>query len=433
MIGLLSTPKKINRDQNSLTKKMMLDRSLLDSRFVANALRFSVFLFLIIWGFWVLTGTGLVDRSGIQIGGDFSHYWVAASMARTGEASAVYDVSRFKAAQETAFNVKSTLFWFYPPTFLMMMTPFSLLPYLAALVIWLAITLGGFALVLRHLTPQPRMMWLFLVFPGCLQNFAFGQNGFLSGALLGGGLLLMDSFPMVAGVLLGLLTYKPHLAALIPLALIAGRRWRVLMAMLTTAAALILASLIVLGSEIWLVFLKNVFFSLRVLGAGTTSAGPTLPLDKMPTVFAAVLLAGGNLPAATIFQGSIMLLVSLLVAWVWRREASLPLRSSVLVLGIFLFTPYDFVYDLAFLTLPLAWLSWEGYTRGWLPGEKIFLVLGFFSPLAAPGLAQATHVQTAPLILAALMCLALRRAGHEFSSPGSAQKMAGPGLQSQPG
>lgn len=412
----------------------MLDRLTLDSKFVVFSLRFSASIFLIIWGYWILTGTGLVDRSGIQVGGDFSHYWVAASMARSGEAAAVYDVPRFKAAQETTFGVKTTLFWLYPPTFLLMLIPFSLLPYLASLTIWILITLGGFVLVLRYLTPHPRMVWLFLAFPGTLQNFAYGQNGFLSGALLGGGLLLLDSSPAAAGVLLGLLTYKPHLAALVPLALIAGRRWRALTAMIATAATLILASLIVLGSDVWLAFLNKVLFSFQGLENSTISPGSNLPLEKMPTIFAAVLLAGSNLLTATIFQVATMFLVALMVAWVWRREAPLALRASVLVLGIFLFTPYDFVYDLAILALPLAWLGWDGYTRGWLPGEKVCLVLGFLTPLAAPGLAQATRVQIAPLVLAALMYLALRRAGHEFSSRRSALKMAGPRLKtSQPG
>jgi len=385
----------------------MFDRLSLDSKFVIFSLRLSLSLFLIIWLFWILTGTGLVDRSGIQVGGDFSHYWVAASMARSGAATAVYDVPRFKAAQEAFFGVKHSLFWLYPPTFLLMLLPFSFLPYLASLTLWMVLTLGGFVLVLRHLTPYPRMVWVFLAFPATLQNFAFGQNGFLSGALLGGGLLLLDSSWVVAGVLLGLLTYKPHLAALVPLALIAGRRWRVLMVMLATAAALFLASLIVLGSEVWQVFLKNVLFSVRALENSTPSAGSALPLDKMPTVFAAVMLAGGNLTLAMILQGATMLLAALSVAWVWRREAPLPLRASVLVLGIFLFTPYDFVYDLAFLALPLAWIGWLGYTHGWLPGEKIILVLGWFSPAVILLLAQTTRVQITPLVLFALLFLAL--------------------------
>ena len=79
-------------------KNMKLDWPWLGSKFLV-ILPILVAIYAIMWGYWVLTGTGLLDRSGCQIGGDFSHYWVAASLARTGEATAVYDVSYFKAAQ----------------------------------------------------------------------------------------------------------------------------------------------------------------------------------------------------------------------------------------------------------------------------------------------------------------------------------------------
>ncbi|MHB8069501.1 MAG: hypothetical protein ACYDIC_16540, partial [Desulfobaccales bacterium] len=146
----------------------------------------------------------------------------------------------------------------------------------------------------------------------------------------------------------------------------------------------------------------------------------------MPTVFAAVILAGAGLTAARVLQGAVMLAAAVAVAWAWRRGAAPAIRNAVLVLGTLLFIPHSFIYDLAILALPLAWLGWDGYTRGWLPGEKPFLVLGFLTPLVAPGLAQATHVQIAPLVLGALMCLALRRgAGQKIPLPASAPEMTG--------
>jgi hypothetical protein len=207
---------------------------------------------------------------------------------------------------------------------------------------------------------------------------------------------------------------------LVPLALIAGRRWRALAAMLATAAALILASIIILGSEVWLAFLKNVLFSVQNLKTSAISAGSTLPLEKMAGVFTAVLLAGGNILTAAIFQGASMLLTVFLVAWAWRRGAPLPLGGSLLVLGAFLFTPYAFIYDLAILALPLAWLGWEGYARGRLPGEKTCLALGWLAPLLARPLAQATHLQIVPLILGLLFFLTLSRALRHFqAAPGT--------------
>ena len=65
------------------------------------------------------------------------------------------------------------------------------------------------------------------------------------------------------------------------------------------------------------------------------------------------------------------------------QETALRCRHSGLVLGILLFTPYSFSYDLVLLAIPLAWLGWEGYTKEWLPGEQLFLALGWTMPFIA--------------------------------------------------
>lgn len=409
--------------------KAKLDWSWLFSRFISIFLPLLVTLYFLMWLFWIATGSGLSDRSGNPIGGDYSYYWAAESLVLQGDAAAVYDFPRLRAVELAVFGKEASVPFPYPPTFLLLLLPLGLLPYLPSLAVWLTATGGGYLWVIRRIAPHPRIIWLALAFPGTFQNLGFGQNGWLSALLLGGGLLLLDRWPLAAGALFGLLTYKPHLAALIPVALVAARRWRALLALGLTAVGWVLASLLILGAEAWTGFLHNVPVALKLLETGKFAL-----IYKMPTVFSAVILAGAGLTAARCIQAVVMLAAVLAVAWAWRREAAPAIRNAVLVLGTLLFVPHSFIYDLAILALPLAWLGWDGYTRGWLPGEKIFLVFGFFTPLAAPGIAQATRVQIAPLVLAALMCLALRRAGHEFSSRRTALKMAGAGLKtSQPG
>ena len=75
---------------------------------------------------------------------------------------------------------------------------------------------------------------LALAFPAVYVNLAHGQNGFLSAALLGGSLLILDQRPKLAGVLIGLLAYKPQFGVLIPLVLIATGRWTVIAAAAAT-------------------------------------------------------------------------------------------------------------------------------------------------------------------------------------------------------
>src|SRR4029077_284984 len=70
--------------------------------------------------------------------------------------------------------------------------------------------------------------------PAVAFNIGSGQNAFLTSALLIGGFILLPSRPGAGGVLLGVLTYKPQLWLLAPVALVAAREWRALAATVLT-------------------------------------------------------------------------------------------------------------------------------------------------------------------------------------------------------
>lgn len=350
----------------------------------------------------VISGHGMADFWGRPLGADFSHYWLASSMVLAGDPAGVFNFLQFLAAEKAFFGVHYPVPWFYPPTFLLIVSPLALLPYLPSLILWLGLTLSGYLLVLRRIAPHPSTIWLALAFPGTFQNFFHGQNGFLSAALLGGGLLLLDSHPVAGGFFLGLLSYKPQLAILVPVALIAGRRWQALVAMLIGALMLVLASFLFLGKEVWIAFFHNSSLPMQLLKDGS------LPVEKMVTVFSATLLFGGGLRLAFIIQAGLMAGVASGIIWIWRRETSLAMRASALVVGILLFTPYAFSYDLAILALPLAWLGWEGFTKGWIPHEPVVLCCGWLIPFIAPILAI-IKFQLAPLILVALFVLIMKK------------------------
>ena len=57
-----------------------------------------------------------------------------------------------------------------------------------------------------------------------------GQTGFLTAALLTGGVLCLERREALAGILFGLLAYKPQFGLLIPLVLVAGGYWRAIAA-----------------------------------------------------------------------------------------------------------------------------------------------------------------------------------------------------------
>lgn len=349
-----------------------------------------------------VSGNGLTDFLGRPLGADFSHYWVASSLAKAGDPAAVYNFQEFLAAQEAFFKVKFPLPWLYPPTYLLLVLPLALLPYLPALAVWLVVTLGAYLAVVRRIAPHPLTPWLALAFPGTFQNFFHGQNGFMSAALLGGGLLLLNRSPLTGGFLLGLLSYKTHLWVLVPLALVAGRRWRALMAAVAAALAMVLASWLVLGQQVWIAYWHNISLPMKLLEEGF------LPIDKMVTIFSALLQFGTGLATALVVQTVIMIAVGGAIFRLWHRETAFAVQASGLVLGILLFTPYCFSYDLMLLALPLAWLGWEGYNKKWLPGEQLFLALGWTMPFIAI-IGGQLKVQLAPLILVALFLLVWRR------------------------
>ena len=97
------------------------------------------------------------------------------------------------------------------------------------------------------------------------------------------------------------------------------------------------------------------------------------------------------------------------VAWVWRRPATLAMRASVLVIAVPLATPYVQFYDLAILSLPIAWLVWEARARIWLGGEQLALAGLWIAPVAVWILAERTGFLIWPLIFAGMLALLVRR------------------------
>jgi hypothetical protein len=336
---------------------------------------------------------------------DFSHYWVAGRLAMAGEPAAVYDFPRLQTFGQVVGGIHVGIPWFNTPTFLMMVLPFSSVPYHAALFLWILATLGGYLIIIWRLAPSSQFTWLALAFPSTLLNIAYGQNGFLSVIFLGGGLVLLDRAPIAAGIFLGLMTYKPHLALLIPIALAAGRRWQTLSAMLVTSGGLIGASALLFGIDVWGAFFQKIMVMLGGLKGGQISAAVTLPVWKMPTVLSAMKVIGADLLTAAVIQVIVGLATVAIVGWVWHSKASPAIRSAVLVLGTFLVTPYSFVYDNILLAIALAGLGWEGYTGGWLPGEKVCLSFAWIAPIYL----SFYHCWLLIVPIALLLIMAIRR------------------------
>jgi hypothetical protein len=201
---------------------------------------------------WCALSRHGVDVTGKPLGTDFASFYAASRLTLSGHPAAAYDVASHHAAQSAIFSRDlGYAAFFYPPLFLLICAPLGLLPYLASLAVWLGATGAAFLAAMRGWLGEGFGLAAVLAFPALLLNLGHGQNAFLSAALLGAGALALNPRPILAGVALGLLAYKPQLGLMIPVALIAARRWTTLAAAAATVLLMAAASLALFGVETW--------------------------------------------------------------------------------------------------------------------------------------------------------------------------------------
>jgi len=371
--------------------------------------RLIVGIYLVALAGFLVVSAGGVDPKGRPIGNDFMAFWSAATLADRGEAAAAYQPARLFDVQKSALPAAISRYaWLYPPTFLLVVQPLAKLPYFLALVGWTLITLLPLVLLVRRLVPESLGLWLFAAFPGCFQNLMQGQNGFMTAALFGGGLHFIDRRPWLSGILFGLLSYKPQFGLLIPLVLIATKRWLVLAAASLTVAGFALATIPVFGIEIWRVFIDSIGLSFDLLADGG------VPWRKMASLYASLRLLGVPLWLAVAIHGLGAIVVAAATVQVWRGPADPALKAAILVLGALFLSPYSFDYDLVLLALPICWLGWFGHSEGLLPWEKAALLLNWMMPVLATVISVATDMEIAwiaPAWLFWLLWQRHRRAG----------------------
>ena len=387
-----------------------LQRLLTRRRAIAYG-RICVVALMLMWGVWLLRADGLIV-AGKPVGGDFVTFYAASDRARTGDAAQVYDLEAMHAAETRALGADGGSYaWHYPPTFLLAISGLALLPYVAAMAVWLAVTGVGLLLAVHARLRDEAVLLLALAFPGVYQNLITGQTGFLSAALLGGGLVLLPSRPIMGGALLGLLTYKPHLAPLVFLALLAGRSYRALGAAIVSSAAAAGLSLLVFGVETWSAFFENIPEASRLLYEDG------LPLHKMTSVSASLLMLG--LPAIVVetVQALAILAAAAFVVALWRSLRSMDLRAAGLCFAVLLAAPFAFDYDTVILGAGLLFFYRESTRTGWRPWETEAFALAWLSPFLVIIFATLTGIGFYPAVLGALVWLTWRRLPATEGSP----------------
>jgi len=387
--------------------------------------------------FLIATSNGLNDYQGRPIGTDFSAVYAAGALALDGEPAAVFDIAAHFAREKAIFGSGAEYYgWLYPPFLLLIAAALAMLPYGAALLVWQLSTLALYLWVVRaillHAAPDgdartPRLdpLWLLLAvaFPAVFVNIGHGNNGFLTAALLGGALLTLERRPLVAGVLFGLLAYKPQFALMIPLALLATGRWRTIAAAGITVVALVLVSALVFGVETWSAFLAATRFTRAVI---LEQGGPGW--HKIQSVFSWVRMWGGTIPLAYAAQATVTLALAAALVWLWRSPAAFAYKAAALCLATLLAPPYSLDYDTVVLAPAIAFVAADRMRQGFAPWEKTALAALWLMPAISRNITQLTLIPLGVIVLLAAFAFVLWRASEDTGVPASVSGNPQPSL-----
>lgn len=368
--------------------------------------------------FLFATSNGRVDRFDRPLGTDYSQVWTAGRFVLEGHPEKPFDNAAHERRQQQYFSPTSGFFhWGYPPYFLVVAAVFALLPYALSLLLWQASTFLLYLLAIRRIAPLQDGLLLAAAFPAVFVNVSHGHNGFLSAGLMALALLALERRPLVAGILFGLLAYKPQFGLLIPVALLAGGHWRAVVAAGVTIVVMTLGTVWAFGWETWRGFFDMMHFS-RVVVSEQGATG----WYKIQTIFSAARMWGGSIPLAYGAQALSTMGCAAIVAWMWFTQVDRRLAAAALLTGALLSTPYALDYDMVLLGPALAFVVAYGFEKGFRPWEKTALAVVWAIPLLARTLTLATFVPIGQIVMIAFMAMIFSRAWAERDAERSVEK-----------
>lgn len=326
-----------------------------------------------------------LDANGLSIAGerlpywDFSNLWAGSRMALEGKVALLFDVEAYRLELDAIYGVAlPPQEWSYPPSILLIGVPLALLPIGLAFALWSAGTLLLFHLALRPFRLPPTAHFLVLLGPAIWSNQMFGQNGALTAALMLAGLLNAPTRPIIGGILIGLLTVKPHLGILLPFCLLASRNYVAIAAAGITALSMAALTGLLFGFEVWIDFLTET----RSLMTWIMEAPyPQAYHTHVATVFVTMRSLGATVQTAYGAQ-FLATAVAVAAAWtIWRSSDEFDHRSRVCLTAVLVIvaTPYGYTHDTAPLYLAIAWF----FLHDRRPLMPLYALVWLF-PLIAP-------------------------------------------------
>ncbi len=378
----------------------------------------ALLLALCLWGVLVagIATPGLRDRSGVLKGADFLQFYVFGSLAREDRTDALYDYAAHVAeAERRVPESRGTTFLpVYGPQVAVFFAPLAGLAYGPALAIWSCASALLYALCIAavwrtcpNLAGHGRTVALLAVaYPPLFSLIGHGQSsGVALACFTGAWLALRADRPLVAGLALGSLAYKPQLALGMGLVLLASGEMRIVAGAAVAAAVQLAWGVLETGSGA----LEGYAGVLLSLGELAPTLGFKLHQMHCLRAFFDLLVAGPLTRAAWLASA----LVSLVLAFrIWRSPLPLPVRFAALLLASALVNPHQYMYDLVVLgpaLLLLADASLGPRPPHRAPALRVLLYAVFALPALGPT-ARWTHLQPSVLAMAGILLLLHRAA-----------------------
>jgi hypothetical protein len=340
---------------------------------------------------YIMTAHGHLDWTRHALGRDFVNYWTAGHLVFTPHRLDVFTPDLFLNWEHRLFDPALPFhFWSYPPPALFLVAPLAVFPYIPGLIAW---SLAGIAALIpaaRAFFRDGRDRWLLIAAPAAAVNVGLGQNGAFTAALLIGGMALWKDRPRWSGVLLGFLIFKPQIAILLPIAVIAERRWNTMVAAALTAMAVLALSTLAFGLDAW----KDFFGPTLTMQQTILSQGSGPFQWMMPSAFMAARVLGARSDLALAVQAPFSIFAVWLVWKVYRSGADNVLKAAVLMAATFVASPQAFNYDL----IPAAAAAMVLWRRDADAVSRGLCLLLWALPVFMIA-AQAVHVVIAPLVL----------------------------------
>jgi hypothetical protein len=362
---------------------------------------------------WSISWTGPFPRDGstLVVGRDFLNFWMYGRAAWTPDPSRFYDPLVYRDVLVALLGADYPgQNWSYPPSIMLVAALFGRLPYLTALLSWTILGLAIFLWVAGRQVGGRRLLAAILLSPAAVFCLILGQSSLVTTAMLLTIFACLDSRPVLAGILLGLLTLKPQLGLLFPVILAASGRWRMFLVASLTALLIVGATTALFGPQVWLDFVQKGLPVQNLVLADPDRIGTAF----YPTIFMNVRGAGASYALAMSVQAccTAFAIGAVFFAFRCRKDGDPQLLAALFFACSVCAVPYLLSYDTLAATYLAVMLL--GSRRLDKRGQVLAKLL-YWLPLIQMALGTA-HIPGPALIAPAFVLYALMRLTAERSA-----------------